>query len=75
MAEIIQSPDKATAEHRCGHCKHFCNDPAMIEATFQGMSAMCSGHASVRANDGLCDRHGVYLSFRDTCSDFATKTV
>jgi hypothetical protein len=63
------SEARTTGEHRCGQCRHFRNDPAVIEATFKGLSAMSSGHASVRAHDGLCDLHDVYLSHRDTCGD------
>lgn len=71
MAEIAMKPKGPASERRiCGHCQHFRNDPAVIEAAFKGMAAMCSGHASVRANDGLCDKHGVYLSFHDCCADF-----
>ena len=55
----------------CGRCTHFRNAPADLEAAFPGRSAMSSGHASVRAHDGLCDSHGVYLSFRDCCAEFA----
>jgi hypothetical protein len=58
---------------RCGGCVHFSNDPAMIEDTFRGLTAMSSGHASVRSHDGLCDLHEVYLSCRDTCRDFSPR--
>lgn len=55
----------------CGRCRHFCNDPAKLESVFRGMTAMSSGYASVKDHDGLCDLHGVYLSYRDRCPDFA----
>ena len=55
---------------QCGRCRHFCNDPAKMEAIFKGLSVMSSGYGSVRAHDGLCDLHEVYLSYRDTCADF-----
>ena len=57
----------------CGNCRHFCNDPAVIEAAFPGLTTMSSAYASVRANDGLCARHDVYLAFTDTCQDFSAK--
>lgn len=60
---------------RCGHCSYFCNDPAVIESVFKGLSSMSSGSASVRAHDGLCDLHEVYLSYRDTCPDFRARQV
>lgn len=61
----------ALAARTCGHCVHFCNAPATIEATYKGLSSMSSGYASVRAHDGLCNRHDVYLSYRDRCPDFS----
>jgi hypothetical protein len=60
-----------TEPHCCGRCVHFGNAPAAIEAAFKGLTAMSSGHASVRSHDGLCDLHGLYLSYRDCCADFA----
>jgi len=64
------APIPAAARRCCGNCAYFRNAPREIEAAFPGLSAMSSGSASVRAQDGLCDRHGVYLSYRDTCGDF-----
>jgi len=55
---------------RCLDCRHFCNDPAAIERAFPGLTAMGSGYADVRANDGLCDRHGVYLALTNGCEQF-----
>jgi hypothetical protein len=71
-AETLKRKDGRT-EGCCGHCRHFSNDPAVFEATFPGVTAMCSGYASVRLNDGLCEKHEVYLSFRDRCADFARR--
>jgi len=34
---------------------------------------MSSGYASVRAEDGLCARRGLYLSARDSCAAFAPR--
>jgi hypothetical protein len=66
--------ESQAAEHRCGLCRHFCNTPAAIEAAFQGLSSMGSATASVRAQDGLCNHHGLYLSYRDCCPDFFPAT-
>lgn len=73
MDETAQSVKQVAsgASRCCGHCTHFQNAPAFIEAAFPGIAAMCSGSASVRDHDGLCARHGRYLSFRDTCRDFS----
>ena len=70
MADKDQ-PESKASPRCCGRCKHFRNAPAAIEAAFKGLSAMSSGHASVRAHDGLCDLHDLYLSFKDCCADFA----
>jgi hypothetical protein len=68
MMEKTHTPNAARC---CGQCAHFCNAPAAIEAAFLGLTAMSSGNASVRAHDGLCDRHDLYLSYRDCCADFS----
>lgn len=71
MAAGVIHPE--TPPRRCGFCVHFCNAPAAIEAAFKGLTAMSSGHASVRAHDGLCDLHDLYLSYRDCCADFTAE--
>jgi hypothetical protein len=59
---------------RCRYCAYFRNDPAFIESVFKGLATMSSGHASVRADDGLCLRHDRYLSAEAGCEDY-TATV
>ena len=63
----------------CGRCIYFQNDPAALEQAFPGLTAMGSGYASVRAEDGLCRRHDLYLSARDRCASFVaaadTRTI
>jgi hypothetical protein len=56
----------------CADCVHFQNDPVALEKAWPGLTSMSSGFASVRAQDGLCDLHALYLSNRDGCGDFAT---
>lgn len=59
------------AEDRCcGSCRHFDNAPESLEAAFPGLTAMGSGHASVRAADGLCQKRGLYLPPQDLCGKF-----
>jgi hypothetical protein len=53
---------------RCVDCAHFRNDAAALERAFPGLGSMGSARADVRAYDGLCARHGVYLSFADGCA-------
>ncbi|HXM04216.1 MAG TPA: hypothetical protein VN939_16520 [Chthoniobacterales bacterium] len=55
----------------CRDCLHFENDPSVIEKEYPGLTAMSSGFASVRADDGLCRLHDLYLSGWDTCSSHA----
>ena len=55
----------------CGNCLHFENDPAAIERECAGLTALGSGFASVRANDGFCRLHDLYVSTRDTCPSHA----
>jgi hypothetical protein len=70
MAKTLDPKEKTAVQKCCGSCLHFCNAPAAMEAAFPGLNVMSSGHASVRAQDGLCAKHEVYLSFRDCCKDF-----
>ena len=57
---------------RCRDCLHFVDDGAVIEATFPGLSALSSGDASVRGQDGLCTLRDIYLPGSDGCGWFAT---
>lgn len=59
-----------SAAGRCLDCLHFRNDPATIEHSFPGLAAMGSASADVRAYDGLCGKHGLYLAFCDGCPQF-----
>jgi hypothetical protein len=56
---------------RCAGCRNFRNDADSILLAFPGLSAMGSVGADVRAGDGLCSLHGVYLSFSDRCAQFS----
>jgi uncharacterized NAD(P)/FAD-binding protein YdhS len=59
----------------CGTCLHFQSDPVVLEKTWSGLTSMSSGFGSVRATDGLCDRHDLYLSDRDSCPDHAPQKL
>lgn len=56
---------------RCDRCTHFEGGGLAIEAAFPGLSALSSGDASVRGDDGLCTLRELYLSGRDGCASFA----
>jgi hypothetical protein len=55
---------------RCGACVNFCNDPAYLEKAMPGLASLSSAHASVRAEDGVCQLHDRYLSARSSCVHF-----
>jgi hypothetical protein len=56
----------------CRDCLHFENKPALIEASYPGLTALSSGFASVRDQDGFCLCHQLYLSARDSCPGFVS---
>jgi hypothetical protein len=62
-------------QRACGNCVHFQNDPAALEKAWPGLTSMSSGFASVRAHDGLCERHDLYLSNLDGCGDFSLRST
>lgn len=55
---------------RCSECANFESDGAVVEAAFPGLSALSSGYASVRGQDGLCTLRDIYLPGSDGCSSF-----
>jgi len=59
----------------CQNCVHFHNDPTHIEQSYNGLTAMSSGFASVRHRDGLCDHHDIYLATGDSCESFTPRSV
>ncbi len=60
----------APPTRRCGRCTHFMGSASDVESAFAGMGAMGSAYASVRAGDGLCNLHSLYLSDRAICDSF-----
>jgi hypothetical protein len=58
------------AEDSCGSCRYFCESPHEIESQMPGMRSLGSGHASVRASDGICRRHDRYLAASSHCADY-----
>jgi hypothetical protein len=68
--DMIPESSSATLHPYCGGCFHFKNDPITLEEAFKGFASLSSGFGSVKSYDGLCDWHGVYLSFKDVCEDF-----
>src|ERR1700744_3326009 len=68
---IFKSIQLGTPAQSCQSCVHFKNDPVLIENVYPGLTTMSSGFASVRAGDGLCSHHQLYLSARDSCPDIS----
>jgi hypothetical protein len=54
----------------CGACRYFRNDPGYLGSAIAGLSSLSSGAASVRADDGLCSRHDLYLAAGNVCARF-----
>lgn len=75
LIEAIRSAFAAQkpGDRACFGCVDFCDDPALIEAALPGLSAMSSGHASVRAQDGLCLRYSHILNGRQRCPAYRVK--
>jgi hypothetical protein len=61
---------EAAVEESCGSCRYFCQAPHEIESQLPGIRSLGSGHASVRAADGICRRHDRYLGASSHCSDY-----
>ena len=58
------------ASPRCAACRFFCADSQELESRIAGLRSFGSGFASVRAGDGLCEKHDRYLSASAHCPSF-----
>ena len=54
---------------RCESCAHFVDDPQVIEAALPGLTILSSAYGSARGDAGLCEKHDLWLSARETCPD------
>jgi hypothetical protein len=63
------------ALRQCRTCRHFRNDAAFLEAAFAGLTSMSSGYGSVRADDGICQRHDRYLGAHASCADYEGRSA
>lgn len=54
----------------CGSCRHFDNDPLMLERTFKGINALSSVHGSTRGDAGICNLHDRFLLPSYRCADY-----
>jgi hypothetical protein len=55
----------------CGQCKHFQNQPALLEAALPGLYSLSSAYAAVRRDDGICAVHERYVAASSVCEAFA----
>ena len=44
----------AEKENRCGNCRHFEDDPAVLEELFKGIGAFSSTRGDSRGDAGIC---------------------
>jgi hypothetical protein len=66
------STDAATSgATRCAACRFFTGAPATLERAIPGVNILSSTYGSVRADTGLCERHGVFTTARSAaCPQF-----
>jgi hypothetical protein len=66
LATIGQASADAAAggATHCAACRFFTGAPAAVERAIPGLSILSSAYGSVRADTGLCERHGVFTTAR-----------
>ena len=56
---------------KCGVCRFFAGAPGALERAIPGVNILSSTYGSVRADTGLCKRHGVFTTARSAaCPQF-----
>jgi hypothetical protein len=58
----------------CADCRHFLDDPRILEKEIAGLSSLSSAYASVRSDDGVCTRHDRLTSRRFWCREHFVPT-
>jgi hypothetical protein len=71
VREAIAKP--IGGQGHCFGCAHFCDDAMRIEAELPGLSSLSSGHASVRGQDGFCERHERLINGQRRCPSFTAQ--
>ena len=56
----------------CRACRHFSDDPAVLERALPALAALSSAHGASRAGDGYCSRHDRYLPATASCAVFSS---
>jgi hypothetical protein len=63
----------AEKEKRCGNCRPFEDDPAVLEELFKGIGALSSTRGDSRGDVGICRLRDQYLLPVHSCEDFTPK--
>ncbi len=58
----------------CASCKHFVDDPAVLEALFKGINSLSSVRGESRGDAGICRLHDRYLLPVHSCPEFVRKS-
>jgi hypothetical protein len=45
----------------CNQCRHFMNDPDVLEDELKGLTILSSAYGSTRANAGICRKLNLFL--------------
>ena len=73
MTSRKDTANGAQGSQACRGCVHFHNDPKYLEAAFPGWNVLGSAYGSTRAEDGICELHGIYLSATAWCDKFSPR--
>jgi hypothetical protein len=56
---------------KCGKCRFFTGAPDALGRAIPGVNILSSAYGSVRADTGLCERHGAFTTARSAaCAQF-----
>ncbi|MGA8049644.1 MAG: hypothetical protein WCA09_05645 [Burkholderiales bacterium] len=54
----------------CGRCRSFVGEAAALERAVPGLKILSSAYGSVRADTGVCERHGSFVTPSQSCPEF-----
>jgi len=63
----------STRPRECGRCRHFVDDPRVIERELPGLIALSSAYGDTRGTQGFCLVHDLLLTERHRCPRFAPR--
>jgi hypothetical protein len=67
----IIGPASTDAAERCAACRFFTGAPDALGRAIPGVNILSSAYGSVRADTGLCERHGAFTTARSAaCAQF-----